>query len=271
MYKISKKVSFISLALVVVFIISIILISNVIKHNNSIIMLKTDEINYEKGQASSIILQQDSLFEQSDLIFDGYYLKNEYYTLKNKENGTEEYFTYYYFLIEKVYFGDKELEGKEIPLLARNFNMQSEVILSSNKYTIFSRIFNDPIFKQANDSIFYTTSITQAVFENIDDNVIVTKELLGYCDFENEITKETHEFTNKWISDYINIEAHNLSPEQMKIEVDLNDNITYDFIKSRLNINEYAIKSNEESIYRLSVPNNIFNHFLEKAITFYKK
>ena len=117
-------------------------------------LVKTEERNFSYGSASYRILQQNDLFDptDTDTIFMGTYTRSENYTYAyyddEYEKNFDEYFTFYYFTVNKVYYGDKTLLGKEIPLVVWNIRdrdittkyeiipkADSDYLLFSYKYT----------------------------------------------------------------------------------------------------------------------------------------
>lgn len=251
-------------------------------------LIKTEERNFSRGNASYIIQQQKDLFEWSDTIFAGTYTRSENYTFVYYEDGEEyhEYYTFWYFIVKHIYYGDETLLGREIPFITWNIIERSDIspmyeivmkensdyIVFSEKYKAFEAFEYDKTTRETIAAFEEATGATppnlvslwQMTFEISGADVFITHELFGQNTQTNEVEDSIAGFMNPWVEKQLSGSLVQISERESIFKY---ENI--DKIKRALDINEIRIQTDAGEKSRLSIKKTMLDDFLEEAIQYY--
>jgi len=241
---------------------------------------QTDERMFSR-MPSIITYEQDKLIRDSDFIFEGTYTRSENYTFLRRSAPPDDisdgediwHYTFFYFTVDKIYYGDESLLNTEAPVLVINWADNSEIILEQNsKYIVFSYTWDDAYYKEISPQYeflrgvpmrypVYSTLLSEYVFEvrysmfrEEDSTVLISERLLGYSVYTGEITG----FLDAWLK------------EQTGMPIDKFDSEIIFPVLDMLKIQVETIESGW-SIERIAMPAAMFDDFINKAIQFYKK
>ena len=256
-------------------------------------MVQTTERNFIEGYASVINLQQDFMMTHFNLIFKGKYVRSENYTIDIKETlddeeiEFEEYYTYYYFMIDKIYVGKDEIKNKnwektEFPIIVKNYNAvkeHGEIILEENEeYILFCQELPYSAYKETNRWSDYTIGLSQTVFEVNNDSVTISKDLFGYNDRDEVVYDDVKMFMKSWIEPKYekSINRNGLSVDDsaddriiVNEKEDLSSWSIDDYASEKLlsvfNLNKTVIDSTAGEKERIIVSNELFEDFLSEA------
>ena len=260
-----KKVILACLCCVILIISGVLAANQLKKAEENSGLIKTAERNFRteaSERVSYIVLHQDGLFaDDADLIFKGTHTRSEHYTYPyiNDDDGQvyKNYFSVFYFKVNKIYFGDKNLLNKEISFVTENFPPHEDTVLlkENSEYIIFGRKYDNPRFFN-NIKFIYGTGTYQMVFEIYGSKAMIMDRTLGYYfPSQSEVPENVIEFRNAWIE------------KQAGEKI---DDFSFDNIKLILNINEITVESENGTTTRFAIDKEIFEDLIYEAINYYK-
>jgi len=249
-------------------------------------LIKTEEKNFSYPSAVSYItLQQSDLFHMSDIIFVGTHTRSENYTYVQYEDGEEyhTYYTFHYFVIKDIYYGDETLLGKEIPLVQRNIKEYSEtskyeIVLKKNAdYLMFSYKHTDPELEKAAKTPIYLISLWQSTFELSSSNVFITHELFGRNTQEKRVDRVVSDFMDSWVTKQFSEKDIVLdtwtTPEDSRNQAGDGESIfnyeNIDDVRQALDIREVNVQTDVGAKNRLSIKKSTLDDFLYAGIQYY--
>ena len=223
-------------------------------------LIQTEERTFGTREPSYYLSSQDELINRSDLIFAGTHTRSVNYTHIEDDYGIEleEYYTIFYFKINKVYFGNENLVNKEIALISRNFvRFENKILLKENKeYIGFTGVIDTHYF----DRTFPFWHIKPIywfpgwdILEIDESSVLATSRILGYDRFETP--EEVTAFRNAWVEKQAGEKIYDFSFEN---------------ISSVLSIEEVTVDMEAGTGSRFKIDRTIFEDLLYDAINYYR-
>ena len=247
-------------------------------------LVKTKEKNFtDRSTATYITLQQSDLFHMSDIIFTGIYTRNENYTYVYYENGKEyyEYYTFYYFTVKDIYYGDETWLGKEFQIMEWNSDhhgMIYEIVLKENAdYLVFSNKHADPELEKAAGGPIYISSLYQMIFEINKSDVFITHELFGRNTREKRVDSVVADFMDSWVKKQFSENNITIDKDKTLDDGRLQENTeknifryeNIDDIRNALDINEVRVQTDVGFKNRLSMKKSMLDDFLYAGIQYY--
>ena len=157
-------------------------------------LIQVPERIFESRSPATGVFSFNQLIDRDVLTFVGSYLYSEHYILEYDYKGFpfedaeeparfSDYYTYLYFKIDEVIYGETKMKGKTVPVIIRNFPEQvqaNEIILRGNaEYLICAQEFYGmygyapEIFKEIN--AVYTSSLAACIHPITERHVLIKK------------------------------------------------------------------------------------------------